>query len=227
MRNVCENVSPRPTELFCRFYWNDSARTPSPATTIQLFSQSLSSHSLSSCLDFLSTTNNLCNFWHSKLQQGSTYAFCSWDDIFTHKWNCSSPNNFCKCTESSSTLSTNTSIEKNLYLSCSNHVITSFRLEMNVGGLSEHQNKTSDTDRYKGYFFSARVSQVNMNTMRKIFEQLSELQVAKCLIVHVLSSSQNFSRIELRNKKKATQQWNFCVANDIVLNQVVVYQEEV
>ena len=88
-------------------------RLPSP----NYFSQSLSSHTLCSCLDILSTTNNICNFWHSKFQQVSTYASCSQDDIFTQKWNCSSPNNLCKCTESSSTLSTNTSIEWNLYLS--------------------------------------------------------------------------------------------------------------
>ena len=94
---------------------------------------------------------------------------------------------------------------------------------MNVGGFSEHQNKTSDTDRYKRYFFTARISQVNVNTMKKIFEQWSELQVAKCLIVHVLSSSYNVSRLKLRNKRKAKQQWSFCVANDIVLNQVGVY----
>ena len=138
MRNVCKNVSPRPTGLFCRFCWNDSARTPFPATTTQLFSQCLSSHILCRCLDILSTTNNLCNFWHSKCQQVSTYAFCSWDDIFTQNWTCSSPNNLCKCTESSSTLSTNTSIELNLYLSWSNQLVTSFRLEMSVGGFSEH-----------------------------------------------------------------------------------------
>ena len=98
---------------------------------------------------------------------------------------------------------------------------------MNVGGFSEHQNKTSDANRYKGYFFTARVSQVNANTMKRIFEQRSELQVAKCLIVHVLSSSYNVSRLELRNKRKATQQWSLCVANDIVLNQVCVYHEKV
>ena len=56
---------------------------------------------------------------------------------------------------------------------------------MNVGGFSEHQSKTSDADRYKRYFFTARVSQVNMKTMKRIFEQRSELQVAKCLIAHV------------------------------------------
>ena len=90
MRNVCEKVSSRPTDLFCRFCWNDSARTPFPATSLppaapfpQLFSQSLSSHTLCSCLEILSTTNNLCNFWKSKFQQVSTDAFCSWDDIFT------------------------------------------------------------------------------------------------------------------------------------------------
>ena len=98
---------------------------------------------------------------------------------------------------------------------------------MNVGGFSEHQSRTSDTKRYKGYFFTARISQVNVNTLKKIFEQRSELQVAKCLIVHVLSSSYNVSRLGLRNKRKATQQWSLCVANDIVLNQVGVYHERV
>ena len=143
------------------------------------------------------------------------------------KKNCSSPNNLCECTESPSTLATNTSIVWNLYFSWSNHLVTSFRLEMNVGGFSEHQNKTSDTGRYKGCFLAACVPQVNVNTMKRVFEQRSELQVAKCLIVQVLSSSYNVSRLELRNKKKATQRWRFCVANDIVLNQVGVYHERV
>ena len=42
----------------------------------------------------------------------------------------------------------------------------------------------SRTNRYKGYVFTARVSQVIVNTMKK--KQLSELQFAKCLIVQVL-----------------------------------------
>ena len=182
MRTVCKTVSPRPTDLFCRFCWNDSGRTLLPATLsppaapfTQLFSQSLSSNTLCSCLDILSTTNNLCNFWHSRFQEVSTYAFCSWDDIFTQKWNCSSPKNLCKCTKSPSTLSTNTSIVWNLCFSWSNNLVTSLRLEMNVEGFSEHQNKTSDTNRFKRYFFTARVSQVNVNTVKRIFEQRSEL----------------------------------------------------
>ena len=96
----------------------------------------------------------------------NTYAFCSWDDIFTQKGNCSSPNNLSKCTQSSSTLSTNNSIEWNLYLSRSNHLVTSFRLQMNVGGFCEYQNKTTDTDRYKKDFFTACVSQVNVNATK-------------------------------------------------------------
>ena len=98
---------------------------------------------------------------------------------------------------------------------------------MNVGSFWEHQNKTSYNDRYKRYFFTALVSQVYVNTVRRIFEQRSELHVAKCLIVHVQSSSYNVSRLELRNKRKGTQQWSLCVANDIVLNQVGVYHERV
>ncbi len=94
---------------------------------------------------------------------------------FTQKRNCSSPNTVCKCSESPSPLSTNTSIQWNLYFSRRNHLLTSFKLEMNVGSFSEHQNKTSDTDRYKRYFFTARVSQVNVNTAKRVFEQRSVL----------------------------------------------------
>ena len=98
---------------------------------------------------------------------------------------------------------------------------------MNVGGFSERQNKTSDTNRYKRYFFTARVSQVNVKTTKRIFEQRSELQVDKCRTVHVLSSSYNVFSLELRNEKKATHQWNLRVANDFVRNQVHVYHERV
>ena len=176
MRNVCENFCPRPTDLFCRFCWNDSAcmpyaygSLPFPTTTPQLFSQSLSSHTLCSSLEILSNTNNLCNFWHSKFQQVSTYAFCSWDDIITQKWNCSSPNNLCKFTESPCTLSIKTSTEWNLYSSWSSHLVTSVRFEKKVGSFSEHQNKTSDIDRYKGYFFSPLVSLKSMWVLWKKF----------------------------------------------------------
>ena len=75
---------------------------------------------------------------------------------------------------------------------------------MNLGGLSEHQSKTSDTNRYERFLLTARVSQVKMNTMKKIFEQRSELQVAKCLIVHVLSSNYNvFLSFEIKVKQRS------------------------
>ena len=167
MRSVCKNVSSRPTDLFCRFCWNDSACSPFQVTTTQLFSKSLSSHTLCSCLEIPSTTNNLCKFWRSKFQQVSTYAFCSWDNIFTQKWNGGSPDNLCKCTKSPSTLSTN--IEWNLYLSWSNHLVMSFRLEMIVGNFSEHQNKTSDTDRYKTFFFHSSCLSSQCEYYEKIF----------------------------------------------------------
>ena len=63
--------------------------------------------------------------------------------------------------------------------------------------------------------------------MEKLSEQRSELQVAKWLIVHLLSSIYNVSGIELRKKKKATQQWCLRVANDNVLSPVGVYHERV
>ena len=183
-RSICENVSSRPTGSFSWFCWNDSACTFFPATTTHLFFQSLSPHTLCSCLETFSTTNNICNFWRIKFQQFSNHAFCSWDEIITQKWDCCSPNNLCNCTESPPMLSTNSSIERDLHLSWSNQFITSFRLEMNVGGFSKHQNKTRDADGYKGYFSTSGVFQVNAKTltgvfegMKTVFEQWTELQV--------------------------------------------------
>ena len=44
----------------------------------------------------------------------------------------------------------NSSIERNFYLSSSNHLLTPHRIKMNFGGFFEHWNNTSDTDRYNG-----------------------------------------------------------------------------
>ena len=156
--------------------------------------------------------------WRSKFLPITTFAFFSWDDLFTHKWTFSSPKNLFKCTESPPMLSTTTSLDWGLYLSWNNHLLTSFRLEMDVAGFYKRQSKTSDTDRYKRYFSTARVSQVKLNNLERIFEQRSELQVAKCLIVHVLCCSYNVYSVEFRNKSKVMQQWSLHVANDIVLN---------
>ena len=108
------------------------------------------SHTLCSCLDIFSTTNNIWKIWYSKFQQVSTRAFHSWDDTYTHEWNCHSPYNVSKCTETTSTFSTITSTEWNLCLSWSNHIVTCFRLQLIVGGFFKHQNKKSNTDRQKG-----------------------------------------------------------------------------
>ena len=74
-------------------------------------------------------------------------------------------------------------------------------------------------------FFWLRASQVTVNTLRRTFEKQCELQVAKCLTVHVLSSSYNVYRLESRKKRKATQQWNFRLAYDFKPNQLRVYHE--
>ena len=145
-------------------------------------------------------TNNLCNLWRCKFQQSNSNVWQP-DVISTEKWKYSSLNTLYKCAKFSSTVSTNTSVNWNLYVSRSNGFLTCFRLEMNVGGFSEHKNKASDTDIYKRCFSTAGVSQINVITMERSFEQRSEMHVAECLIVHVLSSRYNVSRLELRNKK--------------------------
>ena len=128
MRNVCKNVSSRPTGLFSRSCWNDSpfllppclpyaSSLPPAARFTQLFFQSLLPHTPCSRFERFSTAKNLSNLWCSKLQHVSNYAFCRWDDTFTQNWNCSSPNNLCKCTEAPSPLSSKLSIVWNFYLS--------------------------------------------------------------------------------------------------------------
>ena len=97
---------------------------------------------------------------------------------------------------------------------------------MNVGGFYRYQRKTSDGDRYKKYFITARISQVNVNTMEKIFEQWFELYLTKGLIVLELSGSYNVSNPGLCKKNEKTQQWGLRVANDIVLKKVHVYHEK-
>ena len=86
--------------------------------------------------------------------------------------------------------------------------------------------KTRNTHRYNGFFHRSPLSSQRENYER-IFEQWSELQVAKFLIVHVLSSSYNFSSFQLWNEKKATQHWGPRVVNGFVPNQVRVYHERV
>ena len=117
------------------------------------FFQSLLSHTLCSRFERFSTANNFSNLWCSKLQNVSTYAFWCWDDIFTQKGNCSSPSNLCKSPECLSPPSSNRSKAWNLYLSWSNFLVVPYVIELNVGHLSRHQNKLSDTDRLKRVFF--------------------------------------------------------------------------
>ena len=183
---------------------------------------SLSSHTYRGCL---STINNLCNLWHNKFKQGSTQTFCSWDDQFTQKWICGSPDNLCKCTESPSTLLTNTSEKWNLQLSLSNLLVTSFRLEMNTGGFPKHQSKTSDSDRNKVFFH--RPCQVHVKTLKNLFEHWFELSVTIGLMVHVLSSSYNVPSFWLLGEGKATHHRILCVTNNTVLIRASVYHERV
>ena len=77
----------------------------------------------------------------------------------------------------------------------------------------------------KGFFHHSCLSS-QCEHYEKIFELWSEMQVAKSLIVHLLSSSYNVSSFELQNEWKAKQEKTFRAANDIVLNPVRVYHEK-
>ena len=158
MRNVCKKVPSRLTCLFRRFCWKYSACSPLPATTTQLIFQSLSSHILCCCLNFFLPLTTSAISGEGKSNKLAPTRFAAGTICLRKNGIGVLPITCAMCTESPSTLSTNTSKAWNLYLSRSNHLVTSFRLEKSVEGLSEHQNEPSDTDRNKGFSFTACVS---------------------------------------------------------------------
>ena len=180
------------------------------------------------CADIPSTTNNLCNLWLSKLQQVSTQAFLNWDKLYTQKLSCGSPEKLCKCTESLSTLLTETFIElKPLCLEAA--VLYRLSRQKKNCTLSYTLQQAEWYRRMKRGFIHRLwfSSQVNVNIMKRIFERWFELQVATYLIVHVLSSGQNVPGFLLQNKGNATQEWNFFFTNRILLNQLWVCHSRV
>ena len=119
MGSVCKIAFSPSANLFDSFFRIDSVCLPPvhklfsgygflsfPAMETQQFSQSLPYHTLCICLDFFSTTNSLCIFWHNKFQQVSTDIFWQLGRHIYAIWTGGSPNKLCKCTESLSTLST-------------------------------------------------------------------------------------------------------------------------
>ena len=77
---------------------------------------------------------------------------------FYAKWNCNSPNSLTKCTESSSTLSTNTSGEWNLYLFWSNHLVTPFSVKLILQALLKIKTKRVIPTDTKGIFHRSCLS---------------------------------------------------------------------
>ena len=86
-------------DCFANFVGKILFCSPLSASTTQLSDRNLSSHYLCCSLDSPSTTY-ICKIWHNKFHELSNHAFCSWDDIFKHRWNSTSANNMCKCTSS-------------------------------------------------------------------------------------------------------------------------------
>ena len=96
---------------------------------------------------------------------------------------------------------------------------------MNVRNFSKHENKSSYSHRDEGNLLTRRISQINVYSVKRVFQQSSKLKIAKCLIGHVLSSTYYVTRFELEYEWKATEQRCLCVSNKIILYNVSVNHE--
>ena len=96
---------------------------------------------------------------------------------------------------------------------------------MNFRNFSKHEDKSSYSYRDKRNLLTRRVSQINVYAVKRLFKQTSKLKIAKCLIVHLLSSSYYVTRFELGYERKVTEQRRLCVSNNIVLYNVSVNHE--
>ena len=66
-----------------------------------------------------------------------------------------------------------------------------------------------------------------LQSLRKLWKSFMSKEFTTDLIDHVHSKSYNVFSFQLGNKKKTTQQWSFCVTNEIVVKQVSAYFEKV
>ena len=98
-------------------------------------------------------------------------------------------------------------------------------IQVDVRNVSKHENKSSYSHRDKRNLRTRRVSQIHVYAVIRFFQQPSKLKIAKCLIVHALSSSYYVTRFELGYEWKATEQRRLCVSNSIVLYNVSVNHE--
>ena len=125
MRNVCKNVPWRPTGLFCRFSleWLCLHFFTSYHYLI-VFSEFIFLHSLQLSWNSFYQWRPM-QFLAQQIPANQHRRVLQLGQYFSKYWSWSSTNNLCESAESSSTLSTNTSIEWILYLSWSNHLVTS------------------------------------------------------------------------------------------------------
>ena len=139
--------------------------------TSKLFSQCLFSYVFGSSSETFLPANNISYLWHCKLQQISTHAFCSWEDIFSQERNGGSPNTLRKGSKTTPSLTSNT------FVLCSREVqeclmqpfYTLILKQMNVRNFSKHENKSSYSHRDKRNLLTRRVLQINMYAVKRIF----------------------------------------------------------
>ena len=96
---------------------------------------------------------------------------------------------------------------------------------MHVRNFSNLENKSRYSHPDKRNLLTRRVSQINVYAVKRAFQKSPKLKIAKCLKVHVFSSSYCVTRFELGYECKVTEQRRICVSNNILLYNVSVNHE--
>ena len=135
----------------------------------KLFSQCLSFYAFGSSFETFISANIISYLWHCKLQQISTHAFCSWDDIFSPERNGSSHNNLRKGSKDHALFDVQYFCSREVQECLMQPFYTLISIQLNVKNFSKHEYKPSYSHRDKSNLLTRRVSQINVYAVKRVF----------------------------------------------------------
>ena len=131
---------------------------------------------LAAVLNLFFSTNNISYHWHRNLQQISSHAFCSWNNILCQERYGSFLNNLCKSSETTALLASNTTTVWKFRSVWSNHLTRYLCYKKDVGEFSKHAKNLRCSYWDKGNHVTRRFSHIKVY---EFFQQSCELRMLK------------------------------------------------